>query len=108
MCSPHAFLDFTDRNIEIETEGEDYSSDEDDEDCEGGVFEIGDLDLHGTEFDAPADVGAWWGWFKTHVLPICRLEVFEMVAVYRVILIDCFIEDDEGSSNKEMRNMVGQ
>ena len=108
MCSFHAFLDFADGNIKVETEREDYSSDKDDEDREGGVFEIGELDLHRPEFDTPANIGARWGRFKTHVLPVCGLEVFKMVIVYSVVLIDCFVEDNEWGSNKEMCNMVGQ
>lgn len=33
---------------------------------------------------------------------------FEMVGVLGVILVDGLVEDDEGISNKEMRDMVGQ
>jgi hypothetical protein len=45
------------------------------------------LDFHGTEFDAPAYVRAWWWGFKAHVLPVCGLEVFKVVAVHGVILV---------------------
>jgi len=66
-------------DVEVQVKGEDGAGDEDDEYGEGRIFEVSDLDLHGPEFDAPTDVVIGRGWLEAHVLPICGLEIFEMV-----------------------------
>src|SRR5271156_2750530 len=100
MCSPHAFLNFRNRHIKVQSKGKYDTSHKNNEDCKGSILEICDLDFHGSEFNAPAYVGTRWRWLETHVLPICTLQVFEMVRVDSVILVDCFVEDDEGGSNE--------
>jgi len=87
MCPPHTLLHLGNRDVKVQTKGENDAGDKDDKNGKRGVFEIRDLDFHGTEFDTPAYVGTWgWG-FEAHVLPVRGLEVFEMVVVYGVVLV---------------------
>ena len=60
-----------DGDVEVQIEGEDSAGDEDNEDCESGVFEVCDLDFHWAELDAPASVFVGWRRFKPNVLPVC-------------------------------------
>lgn len=71
VCCFHIFRYPGDGHVEVEVEGEDGARDEHDEDTEGGVLEIGDLDLHGAELDTPANVRTGWRRLEAHVLPIC-------------------------------------
>lgn len=71
VCRFHVFGRARDGDVEVEVEAEDGARDEDDEDGEGGVFEIGELDLHRSKLDPPARVLVVWRGFETHVLPVC-------------------------------------
>ncbi len=108
MCGFHIFGRARDGDVEIEVVGEDGAGDEDDEDAEGGVFKVGDLDLHAAEFDAPAYVGVRWGRFESHVLPVGGLEVFKMVCAFGVEGFEIFGEDDKRVADEEMGEMGGE
>lgn len=70
VCARHVFRREWDGDVEVQIVAQDGAGDEDDEDGEGGVFEIRDLDLHRTEFHTPAGVLVVWGWLEAHVLPV--------------------------------------
>eukprot|EP00964_Phaeocystis_antarctica_P140356 scaffold105207_cov48-Phaeocystis_antarctica.AAC.1 len=54
----HVLIDLAQRNVQVKVEGEDDARDKRDEDGESCVLEVGQLHLHRTELDAPADMGA--------------------------------------------------
>lgn len=103
----HVLVDLGDGDVEVEVEGEDGAGDEDDEDGEGGVFEVGDLDLHGPELDAPADAVVGGGRLEAHVLPVCALDVFEVVGLVEIEFLQVLGEDDEGVPDEEVREVGG-
>lgn len=105
MCGLHVLVCFGDGDVEVEVEAEDGASDEDDEDGEGGVFEVCDLDFHGSEFDPPAYVIVWWWRLEADVLPVCGLEVFEMVGLSEIELLEVFGEDYDGIADEKMSEM---
>lgn len=70
MSGLHVLGSEGDGNVEIEIETEDGAGDEDNEDREGCVFIIGDLDFHGAEFDAPACIFVMGWWLEPHMLPV--------------------------------------
>lgn len=80
----HVLVDFDDGDVEVEVEGQDGAGDEHDEDGEGGVLKIRDLDLHGAEFDAPPDVVVGRRRLEAHVLPVGRLDVLKVVRLAHV------------------------
>lgn len=59
-----------DGDVKIEIEAEDGAGDEDNEDREGSIFVIGDLDFHGAELDAPACIFVMRWWLEPHMLPV--------------------------------------
>ena len=108
MCCLHVLVCFWDRDVEVEVEAEDGAGDEDNEDGEGGVFEVGYLDFHGAEFDTPADVIVrWWG-LEADVLPVCGLQILEVVGFGEVELLKVFGEDHNGIADEEMSEMRGE
>ena len=79
----HVFGGAGDGDVEVQIEAEDCPRDEYDEDGESGVLKVGDLNFHRAELHTPADVCVVWRRLEAHVLPVCGLDVFEVV---------CFIE----------------
>jgi len=75
----HILIGAFNRDIKIEIKTQYRPGDQHHEDGEGGVLEIRDLDLHGTELDPPADVVPGGGRLEADVLPVGGLEVFEVV-----------------------------
>lgn len=59
-----------DGDVEVEAEAEDGAREEDDEDGECGVLEVGHLDLHGSELDSPSNRGVHGRRLETDGLPI--------------------------------------
>lgn len=104
----HVFVDAGDGDVEVEVEAEDDAGDEDHEDGEGGVFEIRDLDLHGPELDAPADRVVGGRGFEAHVLPVGALDVFKVVRLGEVELLQVFVEDDDGVADEEVGKVGGE
>jgi len=102
----HILFHFGNRNVKVQTKRENDASHKDDENCKSGIFKIGDLDFHGSEFDAPANVASWRRWFEAHVLPVCGLEVFKVVGINEVVLVYGFVEDDEGGADEEVGYVV--
>ncbi len=105
VCCFHVFCRAGYRDVEVEVIRKDGTGGEDDEDAECRVFEIRDLDLHAAEFDTPTYVGVWWRGFESHVLPVCGLEVFEVIGAFWVELFQVFGENDERIPDKEMSKM---
>lgn len=95
MGGLHVLVDAGDGDVEVEAEAEDGAGDEDDEDGEGGVLEVGHLDLHGAELDAPPDVGARRRRLEPHVLPVGALDVLEVVRLAHVELLEVLAEDHD-------------
>jgi hypothetical protein len=57
---------------------------------QAGVFKVSQLDVHGSEFYSPSDVGVlrrWW--LEPERVPVRRLEVFEMRN--EIFIIDLFL-----------------
>jgi hypothetical protein len=79
MSRLHILGDSRDRNVEIQIEGQNGTGDQDEENAEGSILEIGYLDFHWTKLDTPSNIGATRRWLETHVLPIGGLQVFKVV-----------------------------
>ena len=95
-------------DVEVEVEREDGAGEEDDEDGEGCVFEVGHGDLHAAELDTPADVGIGWGRLEAHVLPICGLDVLEVVRARGIQGFEIFVKDDDGITDEEVGEVRGE
>ena len=75
MCSFHVFVNFRQRHVEVDTKTEDRPTEKNNKDCESGIFKVGKLHFHASEFDTPA-YGSSWRWrLEPHSLPIGRLDV---------------------------------
>lgn len=100
----HVFGGAGDGDVEVEVEGQDGARDEDDEDGKGRVLEISHLNLHAPELDAPPNVVHVVGGrrLEPHVLPIRALDVFEMVRLVEVEVLEVFGEDDDRVADEEM------
>lgn len=98
-----------DGNVEIEIETQNGPGDQHDEDAEGCVFEIRDLDLHGAELDSPANIVLpRWRWLESHVLPVGGLEVLKVIYFVQVELFQIFREDDQWIANEEVCEVCSQ
>jgi len=98
----HILISLRNRDVEIQIEGQDSTCDEHYEDGKGCVLEVCDLDFHGSKLDTPADVVSSWGRLETDVLPVCGLQVLEVVGFGEVQLFEIFGEDDDGVADEEM------
>src|SRR6202012_2173734 len=103
MCSLHVLRGSRYGDVEVEIEAQNRPCDEHDEHGEGGVFEVRDLNLHTSKFHPPANICAGRRRLDSHVLPICGLDVLEMVRSFRVKLLQILGEYDNRVTNKEMR-----
>ena len=108
MCGIHVFGRAWDGKVEVQLEAQYGAGDKHDEYGEGGVFEIGHLDLHRAELNAPADVGVGGRGFEANVLPVGRLQILEMVGFAEVELIEVFGEDYQGVADEEMGKVGGE
>ena len=104
----HVFGRARNRNVEIEIKAKDSASDKYDEDRECGIFEIGYLDFHRSELDTPADVIVGWRWLEADVLPVCGLQIFEVVGFAEVEFFEVFCENDNRVADEEMGEMRGE
>lgn len=96
-------------NVEIEIETQNGSSDQHDEDAEGGVFKVRDLNFHGAELDSPANVVlSDWRWLESHMLPVGGLNVLKVIDFVQIELFQILREDDQWVANKEVREVCGQ
>jgi len=82
-----------DWKVEVEIETENGSCDQNDEDGECSILKVGNLNLHWSHFDTPANVTPRWGWFESHVLPICRLQVLEVVDFVQIERYEVLVEN---------------
>ena len=104
----HVLVRFRDRDVEVKIEGKDGTRDQHDEDGESGVLEVRDLDFHGSELNAPANIASSWRRLEADVLPVCRLQVLEMVGFSKVQLFEIFGEDDDGVPDEEVGKVSGE
>ena len=104
----HIFRRFHNRDIKIQLETQNRSCNQHDKDRKSRVLKICHLDLHWAELDAPADVGVGGGWFEADVLPVCGLEVLEVVGSGEIELLEVFGEDDEGVAYEEVGEVGGE
>lgn len=84
MSGLHVLVGFGDGDVEVQIETENSPCDEHHKYGKRSVFEIGDLDFHRSEFNPPANVGFCWRGFEADVLPVCGLQVFEVVCFREV------------------------
>ena len=98
----YVFIRLWDRNIEVQIKGEDCTRNEHHEDGESCILEVCNLDFHGSELDAPADVVSRWRRLEADMLPICGLEVFEVVGFGKIQLFKVFGEYDDWVPDEEM------
>mmetsp|Transcript_6999 Transcript_6999/g.21047 ORF Transcript_6999/g.21047 Transcript_6999/m.21047 type:complete len:264 (-) Transcript_6999:69-860(-) len=108
VCAAHVLVHLGEGEVEVEVEGEDDARDEDDEDGEGGVLEVGQLDLHRPELGAPADVrvALGGGRLPAHGLPVGGLDVFEVVRLPLVVELDSLAVDDERVAHEEVGDVL--
>ena len=59
-----------DRDVKVQTKTQYRAREENNEYRERSIFEVGDLDLHTPEFDAPTDRRLGWRRLKSKRLPI--------------------------------------
>lgn len=104
----HVLRRLHDRDIKIQLEAQDRSRDEHDKDRKSCVLKIRHLDLHRPELDPPADIGVGGGRLEADVLPVCGLEVFEVVGFGEVEVFEVLGEDDEGVADKEVGEVGGE
>ena len=98
----HILICLRDRDIEVQVERQDGARDEHDEDGESCIFEVCDLDFHGSELHAPADVVPSGRGLEADVLPVCRLQVLKVVSFGEVQLFEIFGEDDDRVADEKM------
>jgi hypothetical protein len=121
----HIDVDLGNGNIEVGAEAEDGAGEEDDEDGEGGVLKVGELDFHRSELDPPADVAVGRRWLEAHCLPVGRLDVLcarffsndvdcqrpthlEVIGRDIVVLIEGLGEDDDGIADEEVGDVISE
>lgn len=97
-----------DGEVEVQIEAEYGARGEDDEDGKGRVLEIRQLDLHAAELDAPAGGEGGGGRLEAHVLPVCGLQVLEVVGAGEVEGLQVFGEDDDGVADEEVGEVGGE
>lgn len=102
LCGPW------DGDVEIQVEAQDGAGHEHDEDTKRRVLEVGDLDLHAAELDAPANIRVWRGRLEAHVLPIRALDVLEVVAALGIERLEVLGENDQRVPDEQVREVRGQ
>lgn len=88
LCALHVHIHLRERHIQVEAEMQDGARQQYNKHAEGCVLKVGQLDLHRSELDAPADPVARRRRLEAHRLPVGRLQVFKVVVRLVVILID--------------------
>jgi hypothetical protein len=98
-----------DGNVKVGVEAEDGTGNKDDKDGKGSVLKVGQLNLHATELDSPANGAGlrWWG-LEAHGLPVGRLQVLKVVGGLVVIHVQQLLKDDQGVADEKMGDMAGQ
>ena len=102
MCCLHILICLRNWDVKVQAERQDRSCDEHYENAKRCVLEICDLDLHWSELNTPADIVPFWRWLKADMLPVCALEVLEVVSCDEVELFEILGEDDDGVPDEEM------
>lgn len=125
LSSLHVLVDLGNRHIKVEVQAQDRSREENHENREGSVLEIGHLYLHRSEFYSPTNRGTDRRRFEPHGLPIRRLYILEGTAsapeftfgfmraphfeVIHAVLVILFLQlgkNDEGIASEQMRNVL--
>lgn len=78
----HVLLHLRDGNEEVEFESEYGACEQDNKGCEGGILEVGQLQLHWAELHAPTNVRVRRRRLESHRLPIRRLDVLPKPRTY--------------------------
>lgn len=104
----HVLADLRNRDIEIQIVAKNRAGNKHDKHRERRVLKICDLNLHRSELDAPSDIDTCgWG-LEAHVLPVCGLEVLEVVGFGEVEGFEVFGEDDDGVADEEVGEVSGE
>lgn len=102
------FSHLGDGHVKVQVEAQYGPGQEDDKHRVRSVLKVGQLDFHASELDPPSNRRVDRRGFEPHRLPICRLDVFEMVHRRLVVLVDPFAEDDQRITDEQMGDVFGQ
>jgi len=112
VSSLHVFINFRNWHDEVYVEVVDHVHQESQSNNEASVLEIGQLNVHGSEFHAPTDIWILGRWrLEAERVPICWLQVFEMacqVAVINLIFQEFALIGRNGVSREQSGNMLGK
>lgn len=101
----HVLVDAFDGDIEVQVEREDGAGDQHNENREGRVLKIRDLDLHRSKLDPPAYIVLRWRGFEADMLPVRRLQVFKMVRGFQIQSLQVLGKDDYRVTDKQVGEM---
>lgn len=87
-------------NVEVESEAQDCAGKKHDENAKGSILKVGHLDFHATELDPPTNLPARRRWLEAHRLPVCTLNVLEVIRRHFVVLINHLRKDYERVTDK--------
>ena len=104
----HVFRRAGNGNIKVEVETDYSPCDKDYKDRKGRVLEVSDLNFHWAEFNSPSYVVVCWRRFESHVLPVCGLEVLEMIGLTKVKRLKVFCKNNDRVTDEEMGEMCGE
>ncbi|TYZ59724.1 hypothetical protein PybrP1_006636 [[Pythium] brassicae (nom. inval.)] len=111
----HVLVHARERDVEVQVECEDHAREQRDKDRERRVLKVRELDLHGPELGAPANVrrrGAVRARGRgrrrrlpAHSLPVGRLDVLKVVRFARVVEVQALLVDHERVPDEQVRNV---
>mmetsp|Transcript_3474 Transcript_3474/g.10681 ORF Transcript_3474/g.10681 Transcript_3474/m.10681 type:complete len:200 (+) Transcript_3474:1425-2024(+) len=107
----HVPIDRREGHVKIQVEIQNDTRDKNHEDSEGRILEISELHLHRAKLSAPPNVRVSFerclGWRRLppHGLPVCRLDVLEMVRLAFVVELYSLAIHDQGVPHEEMGNV---
>lgn len=98
-----------DGDVKVGVEGEDGTGNKDNKDRKGSVLKVRQLDLHRPELDTPSNWASLGGWgLEPHRLPVGALQVLKVIRALVVVNVQQLVEDDQGVTDKEMRDVASQ
>mmetsp|Transcript_2084 Transcript_2084/g.5073 ORF Transcript_2084/g.5073 Transcript_2084/m.5073 type:complete len:318 (-) Transcript_2084:1193-2146(-) len=117
LSDTHVLLHLRNRNVERQVQNENDTRQQHDKHCERRILEVGDLQLHAAELNAPTDVVLGCSGedalvrrrrLPTHRLPVGALQILEVVDVDPVVQVDAVLVDHERVAREKVRDMTRQ